>query len=206
MKNLYLDLDETCIYSFYVKKQTWQERNHKLITHYKGFLKFYDYDEFVIFERPGLQEFVDWAFENFKVSVWSAGCKEYVDFISKNIIQKDKRLHHCFCADDCDKSTDKYGMLKKLELLYKDYKLPGHHADNIILVDDLLDNAKSQESKVISVPAFDLNSKKYADMDPKKLIEQEHKMFSQLKLKLKEKKKEKSVKKNKKSLAKKITK
>ena len=34
-----------------------------------------------VFERPGLQEFLDYLFANFNVSVWTAASKSYALFI-----------------------------------------------------------------------------------------------------------------------------
>ena len=47
---------------------------------------FHDMDNYyIVFERPGLQKFLDFLFANFSVSVWTAASKDYAAFIIKNI-------------------------------------------------------------------------------------------------------------------------
>lgn len=43
-------------------------------------------DDYIIFLRPGLQEFLDYLFKNFNVCVWTAASKDYALFIIQYII------------------------------------------------------------------------------------------------------------------------
>ena len=77
--NVLLDLDNTLIYSISVekiKKKPWMKK-----------FKIYEMNkDYIVFERPGLQKFLNWIFKHFNVSVWSAATPDYVEFIAKNII------------------------------------------------------------------------------------------------------------------------
>ena len=91
-KHIVLDLDQTLIaaetpadfakFSSEIQKQ--KEHFAENNTVYKMD------DDFIVFERPHLQEFLTYIFENFIVSVWTAASKNYAIFIIKNIILKDK--------------------------------------------------------------------------------------------------------------------
>ena len=113
---------------------------------------------YLILERPGLQNFLDWIFDHFNVSIWSAASPDYVDFIAKNIIigPKKRKLKRILNSDNCDKSQQIYGQehLKKLDLLWDYYKLSNHCPDNTILLDDLRLNVRSQPENCIKIKKF----------------------------------------------------
>ena len=149
--NLYLDLDETLIYAI-------DMRYRKTLPAYIEQFKHHNFENaYVILERPGLQQFLDWVFEHFAVSIWSAASPDYVDFIAKNIVSaKHRRLHRIFNSDNCDQSMELYGdnHLKKLEMLWEHYKIPNHGPDNTVLLDDLCLNMRSQPLNCVRVVKF----------------------------------------------------
>ena len=77
---------------------------------------------FVIFQRPHLQDFLDFIFKNFKVSVWTAASKDYALFIIDNIIignNKNRDLDLVFFSYHC-KASEKFGKgTKDLSLIWK---------------------------------------------------------------------------------------
>lgn len=149
--NLYLDLDETLIYSVDIRRK-------KTIPSYIEQFKHHNFDNaYLVLERPGLQAFLDWAFEHFTVSIWSAGSPDYVDFIARNIIGTKKRhLKRVLNSDNCDQSQTLYGddHLKKLDMLWEHYKFPNHGPDNTVLLDDLCLNMRSQPMNCVRIVKF----------------------------------------------------
>ena len=150
--NLYLDLDETLIYSIDI-------RYRKKLPFFIEKFKYHNFENiYIILERPGLQDFLDWIFNHFNVSVWSAGSPDYVDFISKKIIigPKQRKLKRILNSDNCDKSQELYGEdhLKKLDLLWDYYKISNHSIENTILLDDLRLNVKSQPENCMKIKKF----------------------------------------------------
>ena len=149
--NLYLDLDETLIYAI-------DMRYRKTLPTYIEQFKHHNFENaYVILERPGLQEFLDWAFEHFAVSIWSAASPDYVDYIAKTIVStKHRRLHRILNSDNCDQSMKLYGddHLKKLDMLWEHYRLPNHGPDNTVLLDDLCLNMRSQPQNCVRVVKF----------------------------------------------------
>lgn len=72
---------------------------------------------YIVFQRPHLQEFLDFLFSNFKVSVWSAASKDYVLFIINNIILKNKptrQLEWIFFDEHCSISK-KIGLQREIK-------------------------------------------------------------------------------------------
>jgi hypothetical protein len=153
--NVYLDLDETLVHSFPFS-------NRKVISITKPIEKFVRYnfeDIYIILERPGLQKFLDWLFENFNVSIWSAGSSDYVNFIKKYIIigSTNRHLERVLHSKHCDKSQHYYGddHIKKLDMLWEILQIPNHNKRNTILLDDLCSNLRSQPENCVRVNKFD---------------------------------------------------
>ena len=77
LKNIVLDLDETCISAIEVEdfhENKEELENKKAKCHiFEGY--------YYIYERPGIQDFLDYIFENYNVTVWTAASREYALFI-----------------------------------------------------------------------------------------------------------------------------
>ena len=145
-----LDLDNTCLFSLpsdEVKNKKW----------YKNFITV-DMDEsFKVFKRPKLEEFLDWLFKNFTVSVWSSGSESYVKWIVDNIIEKNNRkLRHVLNLKDCKKSQKKYGSrhIKNLKLLWDVYDFSDFGPYNTILIDDLEDCYRNNPRNALPIKEF----------------------------------------------------
>lgn len=142
-----LDLDNTVIYSLElerVPKNNWINKfKHHEMT-----------GEFLIFERPGLQKFLNWLFKHFNVSVWSAASPAYVDFIVDNIIEKNgRKVDYVLNSNNCEISQKFYGVdnIKKLDLLWDVYDLEGFGPYSTLIVDDLgkvLNNNKHNSLRI----------------------------------------------------------
>lgn len=152
--NIYLDLDETLIYSIDISRK---KALPSTIDHFT----YHNFENhYVILERPNLQPFLDWLFENFSVSVWSAASPDYVKYIVDHVIvgnkYKKRKLQRVLNSDNCDKSQLLYGedALKKLAMLWEYYKLPNHTVDNTILLDDLCLNIRAQPENSLRIKKF----------------------------------------------------
>jgi TFIIF-interacting CTD phosphatase-like protein len=133
-KNVLLDLDETIISAISIDKfdeQTYKDKM-KLFKHY-------DMDGYYyVFERPGLEEFLDYVFKNFNVSVWTAASKDYALFIIEKIIlvKPERKLDYIFFSYHCDVSKKLNDGIKNLTTLWDIFKLPGYNANNTVIIDD----------------------------------------------------------------------
>src|SRR3990167_1255303 len=80
--NLLLDLDQTLIYSIPTEEFNFDRDQGKLEK-----LSFYSMEGlYIVVERPYVQEFLDYIFQHFNVSVWTAATKDYASSIIKNVI------------------------------------------------------------------------------------------------------------------------
>ena len=91
---LILDIDNTLICAEVSKEFPYNKKGIK-----EKALNFpiHDMDGYyIIFERPFLQDFLDYVFDNFNVSIWTAASKDYALYIIKNVIlNKPNRKFNC---------------------------------------------------------------------------------------------------------------
>jgi hypothetical protein len=158
--NIILDLDQTCISAedFY----EFDEKKYKSkISKFSAKPINMD-DAYIVFQRPHLQEFLDFIFTHFNISVWTAASPEYGLFIIKNIIcppnskrQLDFFLHSKHCSESKKKGTH----CKDLDMLYNIWKLPGYYHYNTIIIDDLKEVFTNQPMNCISIKEFNFTSR-----------------------------------------------
>ncbi len=157
MINLLLDLDNTLISSLAadeekkshkqrMEKYTWEDMS--------GYYK--------VFERPGLQPFLDFIFANFNVSVWTAASKVYALFIIDKFIlagHPERKLDYIFFSHHCKQSRKKMNTQKKLDMLWSNFGLP-YDKKNTYIVDDHPDVYQCQPEKCIKIEPFEFTGRK----------------------------------------------
>lgn len=159
IKNVILDLDNTIISAeaqeeFPFKDDGIREKALKF--------KFWDMDGyFIVFERPNLESFLDFLFENYNVSVWTAATKDYALFIIDKIIlsKPNRHLNWILCSYHCDLSHKKYESPKQLDMLWDVFNLNEFNEKNTIIIDDLIDVHESQPDKCIRIKEFNILEK-----------------------------------------------
>lgn len=194
--NFILDLDQTLISAESLDEYDKNKNREKA----KKFKSVEMENYYIIFERPGLQEFLDYLFKNFNVSVWTAGSKDYALYIVDSIIMKpttgskssnssnnsssggsggsknsepSRKLDYIFYSYHCKVSKKMKKGTKDLSMLWDVYKLPGYTKENTYILDDYDEVYKKQKHNAIVAPAFEFTHKKSVDDDFfKKLIPQ----------------------------------
>lgn len=154
LTHVLLDLDETIICSthseFPLETENYERVKH--LTHYTN-------EPFTIFERPHLQDFLDYLFSHYKVSVFTASSKDYCLFIiDKFLLNKPERnIEFVFFSYHCEISEKRYaGNNKRLNIL-KDFDLQDTFPlDSVVLIDDRQDWAIEQPDLVINVKPFNI--------------------------------------------------
>ena len=157
--NIIFDLDQTLISA---------EASEDLdFDKYKEKSKLFRSDDmdgyYMVYSRPHLQEFLDYAFKNFNVTIWTAASKDYALFIIEKIIlnnQPERKLDFIFFGYHCDwsKKVKKYS--KELCMLWDIHKLPGYSNKNTVIIDDYkADVHKCQPNLCIIAPAFEFTKK-----------------------------------------------
>ena len=147
--NIVLDLDQTLISSEELKgfvqdqKKLNKFRYEKMDTTY------------ITFERPHLQEFLDFLFKNYNVSIWTAASKNYALFIINKFIRKrGRKIDFIFFSYHCDLSTSEGRGLKGLDMLWDTFKLTGYNQNNTIIIDDNNDVKKIQACNCYHIKPF----------------------------------------------------
>ena len=152
--NIILDLDETLINSQAFEDITPQEKK-KFMRRFKN----HNMDGYyLVCERPHVQDFLDYVFKNFNVSVWTAASELYAKFVIKNVIlvKPERKLEYFFWDKHCKISRKKFNKQpKNLNLLIDN--LAEYYKDNTLIIDDLDDVYKVQKCNSIPAIAFDVS-------------------------------------------------
>jgi TFIIF-interacting CTD phosphatase-like protein len=131
-------------------------------------------DYYDIFERPHIQEFLDYLFKHFNVGVWTASSKDYAIFVIKNFIlvpdRPLRKLELFLCSHHCNLSKKYFkGVPKDLKLLSDRWGLKD--LADVFLVDDLEHLAEHQPHNVIHVKPFfydsSINDRELLDVIPR---------------------------------------
>lgn len=147
-----LDLDQTLISAEPSEEYDFKKNKDKA----KKFV-FHDMDGYyVVFERPGLQPFLTYLFENFNVSIWTAASKDYALFIIDKIVlagNKNRKIDYIFFSYHCDISEKKKKGTKDLSLLWDTFGLKEFTKENTVILDDYDEVQNTQpENCIVAVP------------------------------------------------------
>ena len=155
-KALVLDLDHTLICS----EDDFDEDKHSDLMKK---LKCKDMDGYyMVFERPGLQKFLDYIFANFTVSVWTAASKDYALFIIEHMViagNKNRKLDWIFFTYHCDLSQKLKDGTKDLRMIWEEYGIEGYSKDNTVIIDDYDEVFATQPGQCIKAPAWEVMDK-----------------------------------------------
>jgi TFIIF-interacting CTD phosphatase-like protein len=157
--NLLLDLDETVIHSLSPDEKESLTENQ--VIEYNAIKDRFKHsmgdDEYTVIERPNLQEFLDFVFEYFNVSVWTAASKEYALFIIDEIIIADKperTLDLIMFSTHCNYATKKYNGMKNLKMIDD---VCGYDMDKTVILDDHPIVYDTQPDNCIRMRPFELS-------------------------------------------------
>ena len=151
--NVLLDIDATLISAEPAEEYDFNKNRKKS-------RKFTSHDMdgyYIVFERPGLQEFLEWLFGKFNVSVWTAASKDYALFIIDKIIlagKENRKLDYIFFSYHCDISSLLKSGTKDLTTLWDIWKLPGYHEKNTLILDDYDEVQNTQPGNCIVALPF----------------------------------------------------
>lgn len=182
-QNLFLDIDQTLIAAVPLVKDDDDDDDEIVFdlynTEHQEKATLFDFenmdDYYIIFQRPGLQKFLDYIFKKYNVSIWTAASKDYALFIIDKIIlagKKERKLDYVFFSYHCGLSSKIKKNTKKLEMLWDIYKDKKYNKSNTFIFDDYDEVFKCQKNNCIIAKPF-FFSKKNAHKDDflDKLIE-----------------------------------
>lgn len=93
---LLLDLDETLIHSERFPKDYLEEGQYSFKMPTES-----DDIEYFTNKRPFLDEFINFAFENFDVGIWTASTEDYATIVAKNIGIDINKLKCFYTRENC---------------------------------------------------------------------------------------------------------
>ena len=149
-----LDLDETLIHSESMRDELAVSYNYDYDFKFPNFGKTFYYTK----KRPYLEQFLDYAFENFDVAIWTAAGEDYAKEIIRNIGILESSLNFFYTKDKCT---------IKLSLDYSDYygvknlnklKKSGYDLDRVLIVDDIRETAVNNYGNLILIKPFTDNT------------------------------------------------
>jgi TFIIF-interacting CTD phosphatase-like protein len=165
--NLILDLDQTLI-----SAEATEDIDENAFKGRESAFRHDDMDGYyTVYSRPHLQEFLDYAFENFNVTIWTAASKDYALFIIDKIVIDDRperKLNYIFFSYHCDLSKNSNPSLKEgnkkyskdLCMLWNKHNLPGFTEINTVIIDDYKSDVhKCQPNGCIIAPPFEATKK-----------------------------------------------
>lgn len=151
--SLLLDLDCTLVNSLNLQELRKLPREVQRKFRYVDMKGYYR-----IFQRPHLQVFLDYAFSNFEVSVFTAADKDYALFIIENLIltKPNRHLKNVFHGYTSELSEAYFDSPKDLRLLWDVLKIDGLAPCSTILLDDLSDVFEANPRNVVRAKKFEL--------------------------------------------------
>lgn len=151
-----LDLDQTLISAEPAEEYDFSKNKNKA----KKFV-FHDMNGYyVVFERPGLQPFLSYLFDNFNVSIWTAASKDYALFVIDKVIlagNKNRKIDFIFFSYHCDISETMKKGTKDLSLLWDTFKLSGYSKENTVILDDYDEVQNTQPGNCLVAVPFEFN-------------------------------------------------
>ena len=167
--NVLLDLDQTLIAAVPIVKDEdddeEEEDQYYDFGKHKKKARLFDFenmdDYYIIFQRPNLQEFLDYLFANFNVSVWTAASKDYALFIVDKIllIKPERQLDYIFFNYHCTISSKVTGYTKSLKMLWEVYKDDKYNKNNTLIIDDYDEVCETQPYNCIPIEPFHFTKK-----------------------------------------------
>ena len=139
MKLLVLDLDETLVFASETKLARAED---------------FRVAEFFVYKRPGLDTFIEYILQEFKVAVWTSSSATYAEIVIKEIFIKPQRLEFAWSRQRCTwKSDPELGSGYWIKDLKKVRKL-GYSLNSILIVDDSPRKLERSYGNYIRVSAF----------------------------------------------------
>lgn len=118
----------------------------------------------IIYKRPHLDKFLQFAFDQFQVGIWTAASEDYAKYILSKILKESQVPLFVFSSNRCtqrinyenittrDSSADAVVMIKRLSKVRRTYKIA---RDDILVVDDKKHTFRENTGNGIQVIAFE---------------------------------------------------
>ena len=138
--DLILDIDSTLIHT--ITDTADIAPNNITLAHFRALPSYWT------FLRPHLHEFLDYIFEHYRVSVWTAADAGYAYKILEHIMPKRQiyAFYTRISTDECEDKTGKHKLLTYFDKIF----------DKPLIIDDRVDVAAIQPNNAYNIKAFDV--------------------------------------------------
>jgi hypothetical protein len=145
LTHLILDIDSTLVHSVKLVHPEWAKKFNTIKS-----------DEYHIFIRPHVTEFLEYISKNYTIGIFSAGESHYVNFIVKEVIQKYSNIQPKFILSKDDFDICKYesGDIKSLDWVSQKY--PEFNKQNTLIIDDYVLVKNSNPNNTYLIKAFEV--------------------------------------------------
>jgi TFIIF-interacting CTD phosphatase-like protein len=168
--NILLDLDQTLIASVNIDEVK-KDQNNQLYLQTYEFAVMPGY--YIIFARPHLQEFLDFLFKHFNVSVWTAASREYAMFIVEKFIltKPDRKLDFFFYSYHTNLAIKESKKLKDITMIWRKFDVKNYNSKNTYIIDDNDDVYTAQPKNTIQIRPFNHDeSRSFRDREFTRII------------------------------------
>ena len=155
-KLLILDMDETLLHTESFRDNDYlPEGSYDFKFPLGGGAWANDENWYFTIKRPFLDEFMKYAFDNFKVAIWTAGGEDYAsEAITRSGIDK-KKLEFFWTREKCTMKYDyEMGNNYGIKNLDKVKKSLGWNLNDILIVDDVMKTAVNNYGNLIHIKEF----------------------------------------------------
>lgn len=155
-KLLILDMDETLLHTESFRDNDYlPEGSYDFKFPLGGGAWANDENWYFTIKRPFLDEFMKYAFDNFKVAIWTAGGSDYANEVIKRCGIDRKKLEFFWTREKCVIKYDfENGHHYGEKPLSKVHKSLGWNLNNILIVDDVLKTAVNNYGNLIHIKDF----------------------------------------------------
>ena len=153
-----LDLDQTLISAEELEPNGEYKDKDKYADKMKKFNSVKMEKDFLIFERPYLQNFLTYIFDNFRVSIWTAASQLYATFVIDKLILEghpERKIDWIFFSYHCKISQKHKNGSKDLSTLWDIFNLSGYRPDNTVILDDYDEVFNTQKDNCILAVPFE---------------------------------------------------
>ena len=141
-KLLILDLDETLIFATENKSEREAD---------------FTVGQYFVYQRPFLNEFIEFCFEHFEVAIWTTATRSYANEILQTILKTDQKLQFLWTRERCTLSFDEeereHYFVKRMSKIRR----CGYKLESVIVVDDSPNVWKCSYGNLVRVNKFEGN-------------------------------------------------
>lgn len=116
---------------------------------------------FRLWKRPFLDQFLQWCFTHYRVAVWSAGVRVYVESILSLILPADASLQFVWCREKCTMLSKMYHymagppLIHQVKQLKKVWRRKKYSREDVLILDDTSSTYARNFGNAVPIQSYD---------------------------------------------------